>query len=266
MGNLYENAVQVPQGGGGNLDTSLPPRVIWHITWDQLKPDGSQPQFSAVAGYLQREGYCPHLMWNPFTGYIEQYYPADQSARALAAWNQDGAVCIQVEIFFTPGCVVDGVKYEDVSDTPLKGYSELLSWLDSFGIPRVWPLGSPQWKDNSRDPQVWNTQAGHYGHCNVPDNTHTDPGPMPSLVPTINLASTGESAPTPNNDEDEKMLFLMQGNDDTGVWIGDGVVRRAIPNEQTLKDIKYRYSIGELKLANKGEVIKGNVDLCGKAI
>jgi len=182
VGNTYPNAVQVPQGGGGDLNTSLPPRVVWHITWDKLNADGSQPQFSAVAGYLQRQGYCPHLMWNPFTGYIEQYYPADQSARALAAWNQDGQVCIQIETFFTPGCVVDGVKYDSVSDTPCVGMEELLNWLDSFGIPRVWPFGSPQWQGNSRNPDVWNANAGHYGHCNVPDNDHTDPGPMPDIT------------------------------------------------------------------------------------
>jgi len=137
-------------------------------------------------------------MWNPFTGYIEQYYPASQSARALAAWNGDGAACVQIEVFFTPGCVVDGVKYNTVADTPLKGLDQILGWLDGFGIPRTWPLGSPQWQGNSRDASVWNANGGHYGHCHVPDNTHTDPGPMPAFTGTI---TTQSATITPSEDE-----------------------------------------------------------------
>jgi hypothetical protein len=165
------------------LDTSLPPRAVWHITWDALNASGGQPEFGAVAGYLQREGYCPHLMWNPFTGYIEQYYPASQGSRALMYNDGDGSACVQIEVFFTPGCVVDGVKYDTVADTPLVGFETILGWLDSLGIPRVWPLGAPQWQGNSRDASVWNANAGHYGHCNSPGDTHTDPGPMPDLNP-----------------------------------------------------------------------------------
>jgi hypothetical protein len=174
-------AVQRPQPGGVTLDTSLPPRGIWHITWDALNASGGQPDFGAVADYLVGKEWCPHIMWNPFTGYMEQYYPADVGARALTYNDQDGAACVQVEIFFTPGCVVDGVKYNTVADTPLNGWAELLAWMDSLGIPRQWPMGAPQWSGNSRDPDVWNANGGHYGHCHSPGDTHTDPGPMPSL-------------------------------------------------------------------------------------
>jgi hypothetical protein len=120
-------------------------------------------------------------MWNPFTGYMEQYYPARVGSRALAYNDQDGAACIQVEVFFTPGCVVDGVKYNTVADTPLRGWGELLAWGDSLGVPRTWPMGAPRWQGNARDASVWNGNGGHYGHCHSPGDTHTDPGPMPSL-------------------------------------------------------------------------------------
>lgn len=169
------------QSGGVTLDTSLPPRAVWHITWDALKPDGSQPEFSAVANYLKNQGYCPNLMWNPFTGFIEQYYPGNVGGRALTQWNQDGAANIQIEIFFSPGCVVNGKRYETVADTPCKNLDKILAWLDTYGIPREWPMGAPQWQGNSRDVGIWNNRAGHYGHCNVPNNTHTDPGPMPDI-------------------------------------------------------------------------------------
>lgn len=263
MSEYMPGAVQLPQPGGVPLDTSLPPRWVWHITWDQLQVDGAQPDMHAVGDYLVSKEWCPHILWNPFTGEMIQYYPASVGSRALMYNDQDGAACVQIEVFFTPGCVVDGVTYHTVAETPLKGWNELLAWADSMDVPRVWPMGAPQWTGNSRDVATWNGNAGHYGHCNSPGDSHTDPGPMPDLGGSINLASTGT---TPAKEEDDKMLFLMRGPKDTGVWIGDGVVRRAIPNEATLKDILYRYQIGEIKLANNGQVIVGNVDLCGKAV
>ena len=182
MSDWMPGAVQRPQPGGVTLDTSLPPRFVWHITWDQLRADGTQPNFGAVADYLVRMQYCPHIMWNPFTGYMEQYYPASVGGRALKYNNQDGAACIQVEVFFTPGCVVDGVRYDTVADTPLVGFADLLAWGESLGVPLVWPMGAPQWTGNNRDTAIWNANAGHYGHCHSPGDTHTDPGPMPALT------------------------------------------------------------------------------------
>lgn len=173
-------AEQQPQPGGVTMNPALPSRVTWHITWDALT-NGQQPSFDGVAGYLERQEYCPHLMWDPWTGRIVQFYPADQGGRALVNWNQDGQYNIQIETFFSPGTVRDGITYATVAETPCKGLDEILAWTDSLGIPRAWPMGAPQWAGNSRDPGIWNTQAGHYGHCNVPDNTHTDPGPMPDL-------------------------------------------------------------------------------------
>ena len=102
MSDYMPGAVQSPQPGGVTLDTSLPPRFVWHITWDKLDANGNQPAFSAVANYLKNVGYCPHIMWNPFTGEMEQYYPASVGSRALAYNDQDGAACVQVEILLHP--------------------------------------------------------------------------------------------------------------------------------------------------------------------
>jgi hypothetical protein len=142
--------------------------------------------------------WCPHIIWNPFTGYVEQFYPASVGGRALKYNNQDGGACIQIEVFFTPGCVVDGKVYNTVAETPCVGLDRILAWTDSLGIPRVWPMGAPQWQGNSRDVDTWNRNAGHYGHCNSPGDDHTDPGPMPSLTRGV----TPQSTPT------KKGLFM----------------------------------------------------------
>ena len=170
-------AVKSPQSGGVTLDTSLPARTVWHITWDALNL-GQRPAFSAVSNYLKTQAYCPHLMWDPFTGYIEQFYPANVGGRALVNWNQDGAVNLQIEVFFSPGTIYNGKKYDTVADTPKVGLDKIMAWVRSHGVPDRWPLGAPKWSGNSRNADTWNAAGGHYGHCHVPDNTHSDPGPM----------------------------------------------------------------------------------------
>lgn len=177
----FPGAVRDQQPGGVRLDTSLPARATWHITADRLDANGAQPPFGNVASYLKRVQYCPNLMWDPFTGHMEQYYPADVGGRALTRWNEDGKHNFQVEIYFSPGVIRDGKKYATVAETPCKGFAELMDWLDTLGIPRVWPMGAPTFgrRENTR---IWNTEGGHYGHSQVPGENHVDPGPMPALT------------------------------------------------------------------------------------
>lgn len=162
-----------------------PARAVWHITWDSLGKGGRQPAFDNIAGYLQSVNYAPHLMWDPWTGRVVQFYPANQSARALAhpagtaETNRMGRVCIQIEVFFSPGAVRDGKKYMTVAETPCKGLDKIMAWLRSWGIADAWPSGWPAWSGNSRNLSNWRNKSGHFGHCHVPANDHTDPGPMP---------------------------------------------------------------------------------------
>lgn len=175
-------AVRKPQPLGVALDRSLPPRAVEHITADRLdEVTMAQPPFENVEGYLIRAKYCPTVMLDPFTGYRAQYYPADVGARALSRWNEDGKVNLQVEIYFSPGVIRDGEQYFTVEQTPCRGVEDFIAWAESWGVPRVWPMGEPTW-DAARDADIWNTQAGHYGHSQVPGENHGDPGPMPPLT------------------------------------------------------------------------------------
>jgi hypothetical protein len=173
-----------PQNNGGSM-AGGPARAVWHITWDALGKGGRMPDFDNIANYLRNVDFCPHLMWDPWTGRIVQFYPADQSARALenraggVETNRMGQVCLQVEVFFSPGAVVGGKTYNTVGETPCKGLDRIVAWMRSWGVPDAWPAGWPQWSGNSRSSSTWLTKAGHYGHCHVPENSHSDPGPMP---------------------------------------------------------------------------------------
>lgn len=204
-------AVRSPQPGAVKLDMSLPARVTWHITSD-VDPGKTQPAFSGVAAYLKNAGYCPHLMWDPFTGHIEQYYPANVGSRALKAWNEDGARHIQIEVLFSRGAYRNGKQYWTLADTPLKGFAQIVQWLDSHGIPRTWPMGPtpPIGTPGSRSITVWNAKAGHYGHSQVPDNDHTDPGTFPDLNKVPTLATGAAAGATSSIDPLEGLLDMNQ--------------------------------------------------------
>lgn len=166
-------------------------RAVWHITWDRnasaAKPMPLVP-FSTLRGYFSvaGAGVAPHILWDPFTGSMAQFFPASSRAKALknapggVETNRHGRYCVQIEILFFPYCTVDGRTYATVADTPLVGLDRLMAWLRDLGVPDVWPMGPPTWSGN-RNASTWNTRAGHYGHSQVPENDHTDPGPMPDL-------------------------------------------------------------------------------------
>lgn len=198
-----------PENNGGSM-AGGPPRSIWHITWDSLGPGGKQPAFDNIAGYLQSVNFCPHLMWDPWTGKTVQFYAANESARAVAnasggvETNRMGSACIQVETFFTPGAVRNGKKYMTVADTPCIGLDKIVDWMRGWGIPDVWPSGWPQWNGSPRNVSNWLHKAGHYGHCHVPENDHTDPGPMPKdMFQPVKPIPAPIPTPTPTPVEDD---------------------------------------------------------------
>ncbi|WP_405477003.1 hypothetical protein [Streptomyces canus] len=69
-------------------DTQYDPRVIWHITWDKnatvAKP-ADLVAFDKLVQYFTGGGkaVAPHLLWDPFTGRIAQFYPANSRAKSV---------------------------------------------------------------------------------------------------------------------------------------------------------------------------------------
>ncbi|UNO42169.1 peptidoglycan-binding protein [Streptomyces sp. MST-110588] len=183
-------------------DTKYAPRVIWHITWDKngtaSKPADLVP-FDQLVRYFTGggSGAAPHLLWDPFTGRTAQFYPANSRSKSVVdaaggtRTNRTGKVCLQVETLFFPYCRVGGKTYATVRDTPAKGLDKILTWARSWGVPDAWPMGTPTWSA-ARSEHTWETKGGHYGHGQVPENQHTDPGPMPKW-PT-----GGSPAPKPD--------------------------------------------------------------------
>lgn len=169
-------------GNTGAMDGG-PARAVWHIT-----SNSKDWTFANELGWFTGGGVsvAPHLLWDPFSGEITQFFPADSRSLSLqndgsVRTNRTGRYCIQIECVFTQGETVSGKTYNTVADTPYKGLDSIVAWLRSLGIPDGWPAGAPTGfhrQDVSLD--FWLNHGGHYGHNMVPGNSHVDPGPMPA--------------------------------------------------------------------------------------
>lgn len=111
---------------------------------------------------------------------VFQHIDTAQSARALknapggVETNRDSAV--QIEVVGFAG------KPKDV--TTLRTVAKLCRWIETeHGVNQRWPNGKPKTSTNgsdpgghNRDPTTWDNEGGHYGHSQVPENHHWDPG------------------------------------------------------------------------------------------
>jgi hypothetical protein len=168
---------------GGPLKGGAP-RVVWNV----LGADPLQVSARSAAQRLEQGGYPSHLVWNPHNGEIIQLIPIIRAARALrsgsipgsASWpgairdgnvNAEGRVCAQI-------CVV-AQSDEPFTEGPMVGRREILTWLDTWGIPRSWPAGQPapfpECHTTARSRRLW-ARGGHFGASQVPSLTATGPG------------------------------------------------------------------------------------------
>jgi hypothetical protein len=180
-----------------------PAKAVAHITWDKnasaAKPIDLVP-YENLRSYFSGGGraVAPHVLWDPFTGRFCQFVPANSRSKSLVdqaggtRTNRAGSVVIQIEALFFPYCRVGGRAYARLADTPCKGWQQLQDWVHSWGVPNVWPMGRPTDFVPHRSESAWETQGGWYGHSQVPENTHQDPGSWPAFVET-----TPSKPPTP---------------------------------------------------------------------
>lgn len=182
-----------------------PPKAIAHITWDRnataARPADLVP-YETLRSYFSGGGKssAPHLLWDPFTGRITQFLPANSRSKSLAdraggtRTNRAGSVVLQVEAVFFPYCRVGGTVYAGLADTPCKGWPELNAWIRSWGVPDAWPNGRPE--NCTRNEATWATRGGWYPHKGVPENDHVDPLSWPEFV-TVEAPTTPKYEPFP---------------------------------------------------------------------
>src|ERR1700722_7952221 len=160
---------------GGEMLAGGAPRVAWF-------PLGAAPRHVSVASAAQRlnqEDRPPHLVWDPLTGDVAQLLPIVRAGCALgtpehldyapgqlpyrpSAVNREGRLCVQIGVL--------GSAREPFTSYPMIGLAAILSWLDSWQIPRRWPAGQPapfRQLARPRRRALW-ARGGHYGASQVP--------------------------------------------------------------------------------------------------
>jgi hypothetical protein len=206
-------ALRADVGDHAPTDQQYPARAIAHITWDKnasaAKPVDLVP-FANLKSYFTGVGVgmAPHILWDPWTGRFAQFYPANSRSKSVVdlaggtRTNRAGRVVLQIEALFFPYCrTPDGKVWASLAETPCKGWSELNAWVRSWGVLDTWPMGHPVSFEPHRDEHTWETRGGWYGHSQVPENNHTDPGSWPAFV----------NAPKPKYEPFPGSAFFVDG-------------------------------------------------------
>ena len=174
---------------GGELRGGAP-RVVWQT----LETDPRLVSARSAGQCLDQLGRAPHLVWNPLTGEAVQLIPVLRAGRALGGpdgliaanvsldgepprVNTEGRLCVQIAVV--------GFAKEPFTNGPMAGLDLILSWLDSWHIPRVWPAGPPAPFANAhagpRSRRLW-ARGGHFGGSQVPECFAAGPGAIEIAV------------------------------------------------------------------------------------
>jgi hypothetical protein len=183
--------------------TQGPFRIIHHTT-EGSKASGAFAAFAANKS-------DPHFTVDATT--IYQHIDTSVGARALK--NPPGGVetnrhsALQIELVAFAGARKHAAA--------MKNLGRLCRWLEQqHGVPRTWPNGAPKPHANGKDPgghnrnaSNWKTQAGHYGHCHVPENVHWDPA-FDSIECAFLLAAEFAPDGSLTNSDDPRVRALLE--------------------------------------------------------
>lgn len=187
-------ATQKPISGSSGGYVTGPFKIVHHTT-EGSSADGA---FAAFAKHRSD----PHFTLDRNT--VFQHIDTGVAARALRneaggkQTNRDSAVQIEV------------VGFAGAAKHPrtLKNLARLCRWIEQVhAVPREWPSGFPKPAINGRDPgghnrnaETWDKESGHYGHSQVPENTHWDPAYTRLEVDYVMAAEFDEAGHLTNPD------------------------------------------------------------------
>jgi hypothetical protein len=112
--------------------------------------------------------------------------PASVRGGATTDVNTEGRVCVQIGVLGHPA--------DPFTSGPLAGAAMIVSWLDSWSVPRHWPAGQPSHapgrahdasaaRTASSNRALW-ALGGHFGACQVPGCATAGPGRIDTTLLT----------------------------------------------------------------------------------
>jgi hypothetical protein len=195
-----------PSSPGGTITSTAPPRIVWHTV---EAPAGKATTFAAMIRVLTGKKAEPHLLYDPITDRLGQFFPLNLSGRALkndgaTRTNRVGRVCVQIEVI--------GYSSKPFTDTwkPGPNFRSIMAALRSHGIVEEWPAGAPpkyidspphNVPESPRSRGIWTTKGGHFSHSQIPGNDHGDPGGINVAKLFAAGKATGGNTPAPPTGE-----------------------------------------------------------------
>ena len=164
--------------------------------------------------------YRNNNTWPHFT--VDQYciyQHIDTSTSASAVLNESGGVetnrlsAIQIEMVAYAG----SPKNQDM----LANTAAVCAWLEEqHGIAHEWPNGRPKGSgaDHNRSSSNWSNKSGYYGHSQVPENHHWDPGNLSDEEFSILMGGVMQPIRVYINDV-EQTDYVKGGLHDANSWL-----------------------------------------------
>jgi hypothetical protein len=225
-------AQRVPAAADGGSMKGGAPRAVWLV----LYADPLMVSARAAAERLSQLGRPCHLVWNPLSGEVAQLIPVVRAGRSLgwadgpagaagpgwaqapgwwdmrrslacepvapatrdglAGVNTEGRVCAQIGVI--------GHAWSPFTDGPVARLHEIVSWLDSWHVPRGWPAGRPAAFPGDTRPappsrRDW-SRGGHFGASQVPGCCCAGPGAIDIERLTGAATVAGPDRPGPRDD------------------------------------------------------------------
>lgn len=237
-----------PSDGGSMLGGTR--KVVWHTT----ENDPTKTTATNVAKYLQRSGNGVHIVWNPHSGEIVQMIPGNRAGRGLAnlpggvQTNRAGIVVIQIEVV--------GRASQPFTSSRCLNLAKIQAWLLALGIPQIWS------GTTNRSTTNW-AKGGHFGHADVPENSHWDPGAVNKTKLAIATKDSGAKSTTVKSVPAKPLTYTIadvkrlqsavRANND-GIW-GSGTER----NVQTVRSAS-RSGTFDIQLAQRIAGVKMDGD------
>ncbi len=166
-------AIQRPLNGASGAYAGGPFKIVHHTT------EGGSAEGAMAAFVADRSD--PHFTVDGI--HVYQHIDTATASRSLrnppggVETNRDSAV--QIEMV--------GFAGAPKNKAALRNVARLCRWIETVHhVPRTWPNGRPKPAlhggdpgGHNRDAATWDSEGGHYGHSNVPENIHWDPAYSP---------------------------------------------------------------------------------------
>jgi N-acetylmuramoyl-L-alanine amidase len=184
-----------------------PPKFVVHTT----EGGSASGAFSAY----RANNTWPHVTIDQTT----VYQHLDTSVSASAVLNESGGV--ETNRLFAIQAELVGYAADPKSHAMLERAAAFFEWAAGVhGIPAEWPNGRPQGRNgpHNRSSSNWTSKSGWYGHSQVPENSHWDPGYLSDEEIDILMGGVMEPIRVRINDADQTAA-VKGGLHDANSWI-----------------------------------------------